>query len=814
MTDTSADPRLDATLLAALAEDVALPLRQVTAAVQLLVEGNTIPFVARYRKEVTGGLDEVQLRAIEERHAYRVELEARRATILASLGEQGVLDDALRARVLAAATRVELEDLYLPFRPKRRTRATIARERGLQPLAERILAQPRTGDARAEAAAFVAPDKEVPDADAALQGARDIVAEAFSEHADVRAAARDAFHHDGLLRVRAARKELLEARESGGARTKFEEWYEYEEPLARVPSHRFLAVRRGEREDVLRTHVVIEEERLLPGLLRRLGHAPGTPFAGELEAAARDGWKRLLAPSLETESMGGAKERADLTAVDVFQKNLRDLLLAAPLGGEPVVGIDPGLRTGCKCAAIDGTGRFLGNITIFPHEGASGERRSRAATELLAFVRAHRPKAVAVGNGTAGRETEQFAREALKAGGLGDVVVVMVSESGASVYSASDIAREEFPDLDLTVRGAISIARRLQDPLAELVKVEPKAIGVGQYQHDVDQGLLQRRLDAAVESCVNAVGVELNTASAALLGYVAGLGPKRARTIVAHRDANGPFRGRKALLKVGGLGPKTFEQAAGFLRVRGGEHPLDASAVHPERYALVERMAKDLGVPLDRLVGDAALVDAIPLAKYTSADVGEPTLKDIVAELRKPGRDPRDRFEPPRFRDDVRTVADLQTGMQLEGVVTNVTAFGAFVDIGVHRDGLVHVSELSDRFVRDPGEVVKVGDRLQVRVLDVDHARERISLSARAPREGGGRDGGGGRPPERRPDDRRPDDRRPDDRRGGPGGRDDRRGPGGRDDRRGPAAPPAPGFRNNPFASLLGKDTPSGKGKR
>jgi protein Tex len=713
-----------------IAAELSLPPRGVAAAVALLAEGSTVPFIARYRKEVTGGLDEVQIRTIEERRAYMLDLEKRRQSILGSISEQGKLSDELRARLLAVTTKTELEDLYLPYKPKRRTRATIAREKGLEPLAARILAQPPSGEPLAEAAAFVDAEKGVADAEAALAGARDIVAEALAENAEIRALVREAFLKEGAL----CSEVVPEKREEV---TKFKDYYEHREPVATVPSHRFLAMRRGENEEVLRVRIEVDAEAMVGRVLRKAGLQERSPFAAQMRLAAQDGFKRLLAPSVETDVRVELKLRSDRDAVEIFASNLRNLLLAAPLGAKAVLGVDPGLRTGCKSAAVDATGKFLENTTLYLSQGDAAAERGRR--ELLGFVRKHRPQAVAVGNGTGGRETEAFVRKALADEGLREVVVVQVNEAGASVYSASDVAREEFPELDLTVRGAISIARRLQDPLAELVKLDPKAIGVGQYQHDVHQPLLARKLEEVVESCVNHVGVELNTASASLLSYVAGIGPKLAKKIVEHRESHGAFPGRRKLLEVAGLGPRTFEQAAGFLRVRGGKHPLDASAVHPERYALVERIAKDMGVAIGELVGNPALADKIDIVRYTGDGVGEPTLRDIVAELKKPGRDPRATFEPPRFREDVTTMADLQAGMQLEGVVTNVTAFGAFVDVGVHQDGLVHISQLADRYVKDPHEVVKAGDKIQVRVLEVDLGRGRISLTARsgeAPRRG------------------------------------------------------------------------------
>ena len=693
--------------------------------VALLADKNTVPFIARYRKEATGGLDEVQIRAIEERRAYLTELEDRRAAIAASIEEQGKLTAELRARIDACSTKAELEDLYLPYKRQRRTRGMIARERGLEPLANRILAQPTSGNPAIEAAAFVDPDKDVADVDAALAGARDIVAEIAAENATVRAAARQMFTDQGELVSKAVPKNTKQP-------TKFEQYYDFREPVKTIPSHRFLAIVRGERDKVLRAHVEVDSARLTRDIERTMGLVASSPFAAQLAEAIRDGYKRLLAPSVENDVRAELKRRSDRDAVDVFADNLRNLLLAAPLGSKAVVGIDPGLRTGCKCVAVDQTGKFLDHLTIY----LVGGNLSAAASDFARFVKIYRPVTIAVGNGTGGRETELFVRKLLRDTGVLDLFVVQVNEAGASVYSASDVAREEFPDLDLTVRGAISIARRLQDPLAELVKIEPKAIGVGQYQHDVYQPLLQKKLTEVVESCVNRVGVDLNTASAPLLSYVAGIGSSIAKKIIVHREQNGAFASRKQLLKVSGLGPRAFEQAAGFLRIRGG-HPLDASAVHPERYGLVARMAADLNVELAELVGDSTLARRIDITRYTGEGVGEPTLRDIVAELDKPGRDPREEFEPPKFRDDVNSLEDLQEGMRLEGVVTNVTAFGAFVDVGVHQDGLVHVSQLADRFVKDPKDVVKVGDKLAVRVLDIDLARRRISLSAR--KEGGGK---------------------------------------------------------------------------
>ncbi len=718
-----------------LAEELSIPLPGIRAVVELLGENATVPFIARYRKERTGNLDEVQIRNIEERHAYLMELEQRRATVLASIQEQGKLTPELEARILACATKVALEDLYLPFKPKRRTRAIIARERGLQPLADLISSQSLEGDPIAAATAYVNPELGVADVDAALQGAKDIVAEEISENAEVRALTRDVFMREGILVTTAVDKDANQ-------RTKFEQYYDFREPVAQIPSHRFLAIRRGEREAILKAAIEVDEAQLLPTILHRLACNERSPFAALLVEATQDAFRRLLSGSIESEIRVDLKQRSDRDAVEVFANNLRALLLAPPLGMRAVIGIDPGLRTGCKCAATDHTGKYLDTLTIYPHT-ANPEKAKR---ELLAFVARFQPAAIAIGNGTAGRETESFVREALSSDYKGDAcpMVVLVNEAGASVYSASPLAGEEFPDLDLTIRGAISIARRLQDPLAELVKIDPKSIGVGQYQHDVHQPLLKKKLEEVVESCVNHVGVELNTASAALLQYVAGIGPSLAKKIVTFRDECGTFSGRKSLLKVPSLGPKTFEQAAGFLRVKASDHPLDASAVHPERYAVVERMAKDLGVALGELIGHNHIIDKIDIERYVSADLGSATLQDIIAELRKPGRDPRKEFSAPQFQADVKELKDLSVGLLLEGVVTNVTHFGAFVDVGVHQDGLVHISQLADHYVSDPNTVVKVGDRVKVRVLEVDHERKRISLTRRlevAPPKDAAKDG-------------------------------------------------------------------------
>jgi uncharacterized protein len=704
-----------------IAQDLGLSLVQVRATVVLLAEGATVPFVARYRKEQTGGLDEVQIQAIDEKRVYYTELLERRGAVLREIEAQGKLTAELRRRIESAWTKTELEDLYLPYKPKRRTRAAMAREKGLGPLADLLLAQQGTADAAQLAQAFVQESKGVPDVKAALAGARDIVAEQVSERPEVRALVRQTYKQEAVVICAP-----VPAKSKGP--TKFEMYYDFRERLQGLPSHRYLALRRGEEEGVLRVNLEIDEPKTASKLYGTVGIKAGTPVAAELRAAVDDALHRLLGPSIETEVSSDQKQLADRDAIEIFAANLKKLLLSAPLGRRVVLGIDPGQRTGCKCVVVDDTGKLLTHTLI--NLVAGDAALSQAKKTIAGLLSKYEPFAVAVGNGTHGRETEDFVRQVIATEGK-STMVVPVSESGASVYSASEVAREEFPDLDLTVRGAVSIARRLQDPLAELVKLDPKVIGVGQYQHDVSQSELQKKLTVVVESCVNAVGVELNTASASLLAHVAGLGPTTAKKIVKHRDDKGAFRSRADLLKVSGIGPKAFEQCAGFVRVRGGAHPLDESAVHPERYALVERIAKDQGVKLSDLVGGTDLLRRVPWEQYASNDVGLPTLEDIKKELAKPGRDPRESFVPPKFRDDVRSMEDLKIGMELEGVVTNVTAFGAFVDVGVHQDGLVHVSQLADRFVKDPQQEVKVGDRVNVRVLEVDLARKRIALTRR-----------------------------------------------------------------------------------
>jgi protein Tex len=700
-----------------IAIELNLQPRQVAAALALFDEGATIPFVARYRKEATGGLDEVQLRDIQDRADYLEELEERREAILKSIDEQGKLDDELRARINAAETKQALEDLYLPYKPKRRTRATIARERGLEPLAELIWdGAASDADAEAAAAAYVDAAKEVADVAAALQGARDILAERVAEDAEMRAWVRDRTRAAGSVTSRARN------RHADPATSKFADYFEFSQKLTEIPSHRVLAIRRGEADEELSWSIDAPVDELVAGLGERV--VADRNARRMLAQLAEDAYRRLLAPSIEVELRLELKQRADEDAIGIFGMNLEQLLLGAPAGGRTVLGLDPGFRTGTKVAVVSNTGAVLDTTTLYLHQ------EDNFARSVARLVQQYGVELIAIGNGTASRETEALVKRVLRDVDMPQKPkVVVVNEAGASVYSASDVAREEFPDLDVSLRGAPSIARRLQDPLAELVKIDPKSIGVGQYQHDVNQSRLKKRLDEVVESCVNRVGVEINTASVPLLSYVAGVGPALAKNIVSARDQRGGFRSRRELMEVPRLGAKAFEQAAGFLRVRDGAHPLDATAVHPERYSLVERMAADLGVSVSELIRNDAVIDRIELSKYVSADVGMPTLRDIVEELRKPGRDPRDEFELPAFRDDVMEVRDLQAGMRLEGVVTNLVAFGAFVDIGVHQDGLIHVSQLADRFVKDPADVVKVGQKVTVTVMSVDLERNRIALS-------------------------------------------------------------------------------------
>lgn len=691
-------------------------VNQVTATVELLDEGATVPFISRYRKEVTGSLDEVQVIQVRDEIERLRQLEQRRDTILKSIASQNKLSDELKEKILSAETLSGLEDLYLPYKPKRRTKATIAREKGLEPLAQMILEQ-KNNKVEEEAANYVSEEKGVPNVEEALEGARDIIAEIISEDAVVRESLRELFKKSGMVKSR-----VIKGKEEAGE--KFADYFEWEEKLMTCPSHRLLAMRRGEKEDILILDLTVDNEEALSLIERKIITSRGAA-ANQIKEAIADGYKRLLNPGIEAEMRLLTKQMADEKAIVVFADNLRELLLASPLGQKSILGIDPGFRSGCKVVALNKQGKLLAETVIYPHEPQ--RRTSEAEMVILAFCEKHQIEAIAIGNGTASRETEQFIRsiEYLPK----EIPVIVVSEAGASVYSASETAREEFGEYDLTVRGAVSIGRRLADPLAELVKIDPKSIGVGQYQHDVDQTHLKNKLDEVVSSCVNAVGVELNTASKELLSYVSGIGPSLALNIVNHRNENGPFRSRKDLMAVSRMGEKVFEQCAGFLRIRNGSHPLDKSAVHPESYHIVERMAADLSCGIDDLVEKKELRSKIKPAEYVTETVGLPTLKDILAELEKPGRDPRASFEVFSFDENVHEIKDLREGMRLPGIVTNVTNFGAFVDVGVHQDGLVHISQLADSFVDDPNKVVKVGQKVWVHVTEVDVKRKRIALS-------------------------------------------------------------------------------------
>jgi uncharacterized protein len=707
-------------ILVHIAQTLNLPLRGLCAVIELLDDGGTVPFIARYRKEATGNLDEVQIRSIEEKLDYFRELEERRETILASIGEQGKLTEELKARIEAVLDRNELEDLYLPYKPKRRTKATIAREKGLEPLAVYLWSQqPAAGPLLAFAAGFINPELGVPTVEEALEGARHIVAEWISENADLRKTLRQLVFDEGVV-VSHRTVDALDEQD------KFKMYYEYKEPAKTIPSHRMLAIRRGESENILYFLIEIEQERAI-ALMRRHVLGQKGDWTPQLELAIDDAWKRLLNSSIQGEIRLELKRRSDTDAIQVFRDNLYNLLLAPPAGSISVLGIDPGLRTGCKVAVVDETGKLLAHDVLYLHTSKHGN--AEAAPKLEALLRRHNVRAIAIGNGTASRETDAFVREFLRDKGIADIFSVTVSEAGASVYSASDVARQEFPDLDLTVRGAISIARRLQDPLSELVKVDPKSIGVGQYQHDVDQRHLAESLETVVESCVNRVGVDLNTSSWTLLRHVAGITERTALNIVSHRNRHGSFRARTQVLEVPGIGPKTFEQAAGFLRIRNGDNPLDMTAVHPESYPVVQQIAQSLDTSVDEIIRQPQMLEKVDRSRLSA---GSFTLDDILAELRKPGRDPRDKFVAPSFHEDVRTLDDVQPGMVLEGVVTNVTKFGAFVDIGVHQDGLVHISELSNRFIKDPSEAVKAGQIVKVKVLSVDARAKRIGLSIKA----------------------------------------------------------------------------------
>jgi uncharacterized protein len=693
-----------------------ITIKQVIATVELLDEGGTVPFISRYRKEATGSLDEVQVASVRDEMERLRQLEQRRESILKSIDSQNKLTEELKEQIMAAETLSRLEDLYLPYKPKRRTKATIAREKGLEPLALFIMSQgsPLVNE---EAMKFVSEEKGVASAEEALEGARDIIAEMVSEDPLVRESMRELFKKTAIVKSR-----VIKGKEEAGE--KFEDYFEWEEKLMSCPSHRMLAMRRGEKEDILILDITVDNEEAL-GLIERKMITSRGESAEQIKEAIADGYKRLLQPGIEAEMRLLTKQQADEKAISVFADNLRELLLASPLGQQSILAIDPGFRSGCKVVALNKEGKLLEETVIYPHEPQ--RRLTEAEMVVLAFCQKHELEAIAIGNGTASRETEQFIRNI-------DVLpksipVIMVSEAGASVYSASEVAREEFGEYDLTVRGAVSIGRRLADPLAELVKIDPKSIGVGQYQHDVDQSNLKSKLDEVVESCVNGVGVELNTASKQLLSYVSGIGPGLAQNIVDYRNENGPFKSRKDLMKVPRMGDKVFELSAGFLRLRNGVHPLDKSAVHPESYHIVETMAKNLNCSIDDLIREKELRSRIKPIEYVTDSVGLPTLKDILAELEKPGRDPRKSFEVFSFDEHVHEIKDLREGMRLPGIVTNVTNFGAFVDVGVHQDGLVHISQLADEFVDDPNKVVKAGQKVWVNVTEVDVKRKRIALS-------------------------------------------------------------------------------------
>jgi uncharacterized protein len=698
-----------------LSSELELQTSQVQAVATLLETGGTVPFIARYRKEATGSLDEVKITSIRDRLQQLGDLDQRRTAIIKSLEENDHLTDELKFEVESAPSLAVLEDLYLPYKPKKRTRAMIARKKGLEPLALILLDQ--TGaDPRAAAAEYVDPEKEVENIDDALAGARDIIAELVNEDQQARTRLRGLYEAKAVIHSRVAA-----GKEDEGA--KYRDYFDWQEEAATAPSHRILAMRRGEKEDILNLSMAPPEAAALE-ILESIFVKGDREDSEQVKLAVHDGYKRLLSRSMETEIRLATKKRADLTAIKVFTENLRELLLTPPLGSRAIMGIDPGFRTGCKVVCLDRLGKVLHHDTIFPH--GSTKQQHEAAAGIKGLAERFNIEAIAVGNGTAGRETEAFVK------GLvfqRPVETILVNESGASIYSASSVAREEFPDFDLTVRGAISIGRRLMDPLSELVKIDPKSIGVGQYQHDVDQSDLRQSLDDTVISCVNSVGVDVNRASVQLLAYVSGLGPQLAKNIVSHREQNGPYTGRENLKEVPRLGPKAFEQCAGFLRIRNGDNPLDASAVHPESYHIVARMAEDLKCAVTELIQNNRMLAKIDIQRYATSEIGLPTLKDILDELAKPGRDPRKAFEVFAFADDVEKIEDLKSGMKVPGIVTNVTAFGAFVDIGVHQDGLVHISELADKFVKNPSDIVRVQQKVEVTVMDVDLARNRISLS-------------------------------------------------------------------------------------
>ena len=732
--------------IATISKELGLAASSVAATAKLLAEGATVPFISRYRKEATGSLDEVQIQAVRDRMVQLAELDGRRVSILKSLEERNLLTPELKKKIDAALTMTVLEDIFAPFRPKRVTRATKAKEKGLEPLADWLLAN-QAADPAEEAAKYVDAAKEVPDANDALAGARDIIAERVADDAALRGRVRRIYEEEATVASK-----VMYGKDTDPEAAKYRDYFEWSEPFKSIPSHRMLAIRRGEKESFLIMRIEVPLERV--SRLAEPEWVTGRgPAAEQVRLAVEDGCKRLLMPSMETEMRLAGKKAADETAIRVFADNLRELLLASPLGRKRTLAIDPAFRTGCKTVVLDAQGALLHHTVLYATAG-SNNQLYEAAVELTGLIAKYKIEAIAIGNGTASRETEAFVRK-LKL--PSSIPIIMVNESGASVYSASEVAREEFPNEDVTVRGAVSIGRRLMDPLAELVKIDPKAIGVGQYQHDVDQRQLKASLDDTVTSAVNAVGVELNTASKQLLAYVSGLNATLAENIVAFRTEKGGFSSRDELKKVPRLGEKAFEQAAGFLRIRDSKHPLDASAVHPERYELVERMAADVGCEVADLMTNEALRKKIDLKKYVAGDVGLPTLQDILSELAKPGRDPRKQFELFSFAEGVEKPADLKAGMKLPGIVTNVAAFGAFVDVGVHQDGLVHVSQLADHFIRDASEVVKVGQKVTVTVMEVDLPRNRISLSMKSkpdlePRRApaGGGDSRGQRPEPRR----------------------------------------------------------------
>jgi uncharacterized protein len=709
-----------------LAQELSLKPSQVQSALELFAEGSTIPFIARYRKERTGTMDEIQLRNLSERFTYLTELEERKATILEAIASQGKLTDELKAKIESSVQKTELEDLYLPYKTKRRTRATIAREKGLEPLAEFIkslnnrTAQPASLES--EAAKYISEEKGVKTVEEALKGASDILAEAVSEKAEVRSHLRDYLMNEGVFVSR-----IKNDHPEGS--TKFEMYRNFQASVKNIAPHNLLALLRGETEEVLNLELSFDEEVVLSYLESQEIQTKVPAVRDFYRGMLKDAFNRLIKASLISEVRSDRKAYADVESIKTFESNLRELLLSSPAGLKPTLAIDPGFRTGCKVAVLDETGQFLEYQAVFPHQAA--EQRLKAASTIKKLIEKYNIQLIAIGNGTAGRETDEFVAEILKTMDR-KPIKVMVNESGASIYSASDVAIAEFPDLDITVRGAISIGRRLQDPLAELVKIDPKSIGVGQYQHDVDQKLLKTKLDDTVESCVNYVGVDLNTASKELLTFVSGMTPTVAKNIITYRNKQGAFKNRRELLKVPKLGPKAFEQAAGFLRIRAGENPLDNTAVHPESYGVVQAIAKDLNVPLEQITQVAEKLKSTNLKKYVTDTVGEPTLRDIISELEKPGRDPRAEFKYATFKEGVKEIRDLQIGMELEGIVTNVANFGAFVDIGVHQDGLVHISQLSDRFVDDPKQIVKVGQVVKVRVLEVNEQLKRISLSMKS----------------------------------------------------------------------------------